>query len=155
ALLKTQNPDGSWTGGSPDAGAESDTCFALLFLRRANLAKDLTATLRGQVKDPSRRELRAVDIDKPDRGAAAPGEARAAPAPADAEGAGLSDKLVQAGDSRQEQALRTLRDGKGAVYTDALAHAIHRLEGMAKTKARDALADRLARMTAATLADKL
>jgi HEAT repeat protein len=51
--------------------------------------------------------------------------------------------------------LRKLRDSKGAVYTDALAHAIHRLEGSAKGQARDALTDRLTRMSARTLTDKL
>jgi hypothetical protein len=145
-LVGKQNQDGSWTGQYAEAG--SDTCFALLFLRRANLAQDLTATLKGQVKDPGKRELRAVeDIDKGVGTRPAP--------PADPEVARLSDELVKADGGQQEQALRKLRDGKGAAYTDALAHAIHRLEGDAKGKARDALADRLARMTAATLKDKL
>src|SRR5262249_23313069 len=38
-----------------DYGA--DTCFALLFLRRADLAKDLSASMRNKVKNPT--ELRA------------------------------------------------------------------------------------------------
>jgi hypothetical protein len=153
ALLARQNQDGSWTGRYPEAGA--DTCFAILFLQRANLAKDLSATLKGQVKDPARRELRAVDVGSVGSSGGAPKETRPAPAAADPEVSRLSDDLVHADAGRQDTVLRKLRDGKGAVYTDALAHAIHRLDGEVKGQARDALADRLARMKAATLADKL
>ncbi|MBV9125900.1 MAG: hypothetical protein JO112_21325, partial [Planctomycetes bacterium] len=49
-LLASQLTDGSWQGQYPEGGV--DTCFALLFLRRANLAQDLTVSLRGQVFDP-------------------------------------------------------------------------------------------------------
>jgi HEAT repeat protein len=48
-----------------------------------------------------------------------------------------------------------LRTSQGAAYTDALASAIPNLTGPARNKARDALAERLARMSAATLRDKL
>jgi hypothetical protein len=45
-LLPGQRPDGHWEmGGYVGASAVSDTCFALLFLQRANLIKDLTARL--------------------------------------------------------------------------------------------------------------
>jgi hypothetical protein len=43
-LIKTQNADGQWCDSFPGV---VDTCFALLFLKRANLAKDLTAKLQG------------------------------------------------------------------------------------------------------------
>ncbi|MFO0964590.1 MAG: hypothetical protein U0793_03245 [Gemmataceae bacterium] len=46
-LLPTQNKDGSWNDNcTPDA----DTCFALLFLRRANLIQDLTDQLQRRAK---------------------------------------------------------------------------------------------------------
>src|ERR1700732_2336492 len=45
-LIDNQQPDGTWRGAYGEGGA--DTCFALLFLRRANFAKDLTTNLRGQ-----------------------------------------------------------------------------------------------------------
>jgi hypothetical protein len=47
ALLARQARDGSWAGSSY-FGSNSivDTCFALLFLKQANLAKDLTAKLQ-------------------------------------------------------------------------------------------------------------
>src|SRR5207248_841449 len=57
-LLKNQESNGSWQGAYGQYGA--DTCFALLFLRRANLAKDLSASLRNKVKDTA--ELRSGGI---------------------------------------------------------------------------------------------
>jgi hypothetical protein len=45
-LLDSQNDDGSWhTGGYPGSVPTVDTCFALLFLKRANLVQDLTKQL--------------------------------------------------------------------------------------------------------------
>src|SRR5262249_43541937 len=43
-LLNHQKPDGSWQGEFAEGG--SDTCFALLFLERSNLAADLTPHLK-------------------------------------------------------------------------------------------------------------
>jgi HEAT repeat protein len=51
--------------------------------------------------------------------------------------------------------LDRLKEAKGVVNTEALATAIPQLSGAMKTRAREALAERLARMTAATLRDKL
>jgi hypothetical protein len=49
-LLPTQRLDGSWHGGGyPGSAAALDTSMALLFLRRAHLAPDLTTTLRRYV----------------------------------------------------------------------------------------------------------
>src|SRR5205823_1598436 len=73
----------------------------------------------------------------------------------DPEAARLSDELANATGAKQDQVLDKLRDSKGGVYTQALADAIPRLAGPVKNKARDALAERLTRMTAATLKDKL
>jgi hypothetical protein len=44
-LHKHQRPDGSWMNGGLVASDLSDTCFAILFLQRANLAQDLTDKL--------------------------------------------------------------------------------------------------------------
>ena len=52
-LVKSQKAEGGWAdGGYPGANPASDTCFALLFLKRANLAKDLSTKLEflNQVK---------------------------------------------------------------------------------------------------------
>jgi hypothetical protein len=187
-LLANQRPDGTWHGEYGASGA--DTCFALLFLRRANLARDLTASLRGKVKDekilrsggvggeglrggPTTRldpplgpGLKNPDKpslpdtpppDTPPRTVREPKDPPPAPrptvtAPADEEVARLSGALVRAPAARQGELLERLRDGKGVVHTEALADAIPKLTGAARAKARAALAERLARMKAATLA---
>jgi hypothetical protein len=45
-ILKFQQSDGSWNDRFPGI---CDTCFALLFLKRVNIAKDLTNKLRGEL----------------------------------------------------------------------------------------------------------
>jgi hypothetical protein len=68
----------------------------------------------------------------------------------------LCDELVKARGDEQMSVLARLRDAKGIGNTDALALAIPKLPvGAAQREARDALAQRLTRMTAATLRDKL
>jgi hypothetical protein len=49
-LLKTQREDGGWPSAWADSDKEglSDTCFALLFLRRANLGSDISRLLEGE-----------------------------------------------------------------------------------------------------------
>jgi hypothetical protein len=157
-LVANQQADGSWPGEYAAGGV--DTCFALLFLRRANLARDLTATLRGRVPDPGAVELRAGGVG----GDALPTPLRKAlpvkdPEPQRARGttpvARLSDGLVTAAPERQAELLAFYQQEKGAIYTEALAAAIPRLTGPVRTKARDALADRLARMSSRTLGDRL
>ena len=49
-VLKAQRADGSWQDWS---GPLPDTCFALLFLKRANIAKDLTDKLRELSREPA------------------------------------------------------------------------------------------------------
>jgi hypothetical protein len=45
-LVEAQGPDGSWAqGGYPGSLPTTDTCFALLFLKRANLVRDLSKRL--------------------------------------------------------------------------------------------------------------
>jgi hypothetical protein len=51
-LLANQKDDGSWEGEYGNSGY--DTCFALLFLAKANSAGDLTVKLKDQVKDPGK-----------------------------------------------------------------------------------------------------
>jgi hypothetical protein len=150
-ILKNQGADGGWHSGEFDKGG-CDTCFALLFLRRANLSPDVTRALKGRVKDPGLKgELRATipsdkirntePADKPDEAAAL--------------AAKLGGDLLGSDARRQDAAIEQLRDAKGAAFTDTLAAAIPKLDGGAKKKAREALAERLSRMTSATLGDKL
>jgi HEAT repeat protein len=67
----------------------------------------------------------------------------------------LSAEFLQAPANRKAQRLQALRDGKGDVYTEALARSVAHLSGRPQQQARDALVDRLTLMTADTLRDKL
>jgi hypothetical protein len=73
----------------------------------------------------------------------------------DIQAARLSAELVQAPPARKEYWINYLRDGKGNAYTLALASAIAQLKGTDRDQAREALVQRLTRMTADTLRDKL
>jgi hypothetical protein len=152
-VLRTQQPDGSWRETYP---GPVDTCFALLFLKRSNLATDLTARLQLQTNLTSGEIGRKPDgplrvkppptvEPRPD-----PVQPKIEHPPA-TEAARLAAELVTAAGPRQEEVLRKLTEGKGGEYTQALAEAIPRLSGAAQDRARTALADRLTRMKADTL----
>jgi hypothetical protein len=164
-LLVNQEADGSWQGAHGSFGA--DTCFALLFLSRADLAKDLSTSLRGKIKDSV--ELRAGvgnkgrDSVKPIRSPfenppgnehesseKRPSIREPQPPPVssnlDPRVAKLSAELVNPPAGSWNKALQKLRDGKGAEYTQALAAAIASLDGDHKKKVRQALAERLSNL---------
>jgi HEAT repeat protein len=63
----------------------------------------------------------------------------------------VGDQLVKAALEQQDGLLKKLRTAKGSEYTQALAAAIGRLSDAAKAKARQSLAERLARFTSTTL----
>ena len=151
-----------------------DTCFALLFLSRVNLAKDLTVSLRGKLDELPGAKPRADEEAKTPRPAvepmkpeppaepppvrraespppASPGRAPSSASDLDVATERLSQKLVSAPVSEQEELIEQFKAGKGVVFTQALAAAIHRLHGPAQERARDALEERLTRMTGATL----
>jgi hypothetical protein len=158
-LLANQGRDGSWSNGG--FVGPPDTCFALLFLRRANLAKDLSRALKSQMKEGLQTALRQGGIGggslvrarKPFFDGQSAEDRHGTEV--DAEAAKLGKQLAAAGADEQEALLRKLRDGKGAAYTEALAAAIPGLQGEALKKAREALAERLAHMTPETLSVKL
>jgi hypothetical protein len=81
-------------------------------------------------------------------------ENAAPPAPS-AEAVQLSNRLATALPKERTDMIDKLRDGKGGVNTEALALSIAALSGAARAEARAALADRLTRMSEATLAEKL
>jgi hypothetical protein len=160
-ILSQQRPDGSWTGQYGGGGV--DTCFALFFLRRSNLAQDLTANLRGRVRDPGEARLHAGEFvpskTEPTKPALTidlkiPGTFESTDADQHSPAAILSQELIKATLQTEAAILDKLRDSKGLIYTEALASAIPRVTGARKTKARDALASRLTRMSASTLHDK-
>jgi HEAT repeat protein len=170
-LLGSQQADGSWRA---DYGASGvDTCFALLFLKRANLTSDLTASL-GKVKDPGEAELRGGGVggagltarrpgikhalapeDKENRVEQAPADAKKLkPIPVEVENTAaskLSNALVEATGAEQDEVLKKLRDSKGVDYTEALLLALPRLDDSARKKAREALKQRFTRLTAKSL----
>jgi hypothetical protein len=182
-LLQKQSADGSWRG---NLGETVDTCFALFFLRRANLANDLTVTLRS-TPESLERDLHAKDRDSvvkvqgpktytgdengqtkktqdvagtgshPSPVIPHPSAASPSPLPPNpsTEAARLAGQLAKASGAEQDRLLEKLRAGQGSAFTDALAASIPQLTGPTRTKARDALAERLARMSAATLGTKL
>jgi len=177
-LLNSQSEDGGWYGRYHPSGV--DSCFALLFLTRANVAKDLSVTLRGKMRDPGTRTLKSGGVGpdalkkKGDKVAETSDKNRAGspklvdpkeklPTNRDGDSPGeqenkdgstarrMSDDLATASDAQQSELLIKYKEGKGPAYTQALATAIPRLKGENKSMARDALAERLTRMTADTL----
>ena len=62
-ILKRQLPGGGWRGTYEEP---VDTCFALLFLTRSNLASDLTTKLKGRVQDPGEVKLKAGGVSGED-----------------------------------------------------------------------------------------
>ncbi len=158
-LLDNQLPDGSWSGDYGTGGV--DTCFALLFLRRANLIADLTKSLKGKIVDPGERVLRAgrQRIRKKMTSGIESKDAQSVekPLPAGKATASnpLTDAVLKATGPRRAELLEKLENEKGAKYTEALAAAIPKLQGEERRKARQALADRLTRMKDDTLVEYL
>jgi hypothetical protein len=66
SLVVNQQPLGHWdNGGYIGAARPLDTCFALLFLKRAHLAKDLTARLPFDKKELSQKITNKVGSQSP------------------------------------------------------------------------------------------
>ncbi|WP_439621859.1 hypothetical protein [Gemmata sp.] len=169
-LVAAQRANGSWGKGA--GGGVVDTSFAVLFLSRSNLVRDLTARV---ANDPANAELRAARLPDPHPGPAAAPEPKtpaavvppptvalpapvplppptpaAAPVPV-ADSRAVAADLVGTPDADWDAALVRVRDGKGAAYTQALVAAVAKLDGDRRRAAREALAERLTRMSAETL----
>jgi hypothetical protein len=181
-LIDAQQADGAWDiGGYPGADEELSTSFAMLFLCRANVAKDLSASLKSKIKDPGSATLRggagAPDLASKGPNATATKDEPRDPRPKkiepkrdpvvptdpatvqakefDAQAAKLCASLVNADAEARPAILAQLRDSKGSINTEALARAAAKLNGDAQQDARVALAKRLTRMTASTLREML
>jgi hypothetical protein len=163
-LVRTQQRDGSWqdNGQTAQVTVENATAFALLFLSRANAAEDLSTRLTGKVGDPGKARLQGgstpelvgkesmTSSPKKPEGATTvktPPTPTAQTDPA----AEMADALVKAKPAERAVLLAKYRDTKGTEYTDALVRALAKLEGAALAETRDALAQRLTRMTPAFL----
>jgi hypothetical protein len=157
-LVANQGADGLWQGDYAESGA--DTCFALLFLRRANLARDLSARFRGEVSDRPVRAGGGKDVEKrpggePAKEKAKPQEAKALPELGDTPKERLAKELIGASADHRPGLLHKFTAGRGPEYTDALALAASYLEGDAQAKTREALTTRMARMQPRTLVEYL
>ena len=165
-LLSTQAGDGSWN--PPNYTPEVNTAFAILFLTKANSVRDLSGRIKGKVKDPGRAELRAggavpfapvvappekpVDAVKPMVKTEPGFQLPTVISPTiDAEADRIAKGLAAATADTWQSRLAEARDTKGTSFTRALTLAAGRLEGTRRIEARDALAERLTRMTPATL----
>lgn len=164
-LVHTQERTGAWTCHSGHSvQQEHATAFALLFLGRANLAQDFSDRMKGKVVDPGTARMRSParppeqapkggttrPKEEPKSGAASP-SLKTDPSAGGGTVGQLADALVDATGAERTALLEKYRDAKGGDYTDALARAIPKLSGEAKTQARDALAQRCLRFTAGTL----
>jgi hypothetical protein len=161
-LITNQQRDGSWQGEY--SNYKADTCFALLFLKRANFARDLSArlkgkldqkTLRGGVGGESLKEKLTGGLTKPGESDKTSDAKEARPPSEAKEIEGLAREVVNANGKLQEEALTKLRDGKGRKYTEAILSAISQLSGEAKKNARKSLAERLKEESADKLSDLL
>ncbi len=147
-LLNSQQADGSWPPSKHIGDIDVSTSLALLFLRRANVARDLSTALKGKVQDPGLAVL---------RGGGNIGNNPPAQSGADfeAEAAKLTAAVIAAAADDRTALLAKLRDNKGSFNTEALARAAAKLTGDSQQQARDALTQRLTRMTATTLGEML
>lgn len=142
-ILLHEQPTGGWKGRY---AIEIDTSFALLFLRRSNLVPDLSAALKPKqqhaltAKDPAVEDHAKKQLP----GMTAAGEADK-----------LARELLTANADQHLRILERLRDEKGAEYSDAIVAVIPQLSEELKRKARDCLAERMARMTTETIRAKM
>ncbi len=143
-LLSVQYPDGAWRGDF--AQGSCDTCFALLFLKRVNLAADLTAKVK--VTQPKVvEEPRLVIPDLPNlvnkNENKGPKKNTDPPSKTGPSAKQLGEELTAAPASKQGAVLDKFKAAKGPGYNAALASAIPALKGAAKTRARAVLTERL------------
>jgi hypothetical protein len=169
-LVEVQHDDGSWGG---DYGPGVDTAFALLFLSRSNVVRDLSRTVQRNTVENQMRVATpnpSADPRNNPRTAAepttTPGPMTAGPilplvpppspqAPAPVGSASLVDELVRSSPDDWPQVLARMRDTKGPEHTAALVLAIPKLEGDRKKQAREALSERLTRMSPETLREMM
>jgi hypothetical protein len=161
-LLPMQQNDGSWQGSHQ---ATVETAFAVLFLKKSNFVADLTQNLNGKVKDPGNGELRGSrggpvaiaamgrKIDLSTEGPPDPKNPEAGRVRGPSEADRIANGLVaRQPDSKWDAKLKAAREGKGGQWTAGLAQSIPFLGEKRSILAREALADRLTRMTPETLA---
>jgi hypothetical protein len=177
-LLANQQPDGHWAGDH--AAYAADTCFALLFLKKSNVTRDLSGSIVGLKGTPivlraggvGGAALKGVPALGPtgigDSPAKAPSEVaqgtntprtpnnRLSPRPDEvAELSQAALEVIRATGKERDRLIERLRDSKGVENTEALLQVISQLDGPSRQQARHALAERLTRMKESTLKNYL
>ncbi len=159
-FLPAQGADGGWTGEN-GYGPDVSTAFALLFLLKSNFVRDLSKRL--DVKDPGKTELRGggtTPLQAPKTAGSTGSESPSKPIatssptpslPAVTSDDPLTEGLVAATGTDWSTKLQAAREAKGSQHTAALIRTIPRVDGDRQKQAREALAERLTRMTAITL----
>jgi hypothetical protein len=147
ALVATQAGDGSW--GIPSYPQGVNTSFAVLFLSKSNVVRDLSSKIQGDDRKKGAKEPK-----DPLAGSTPPPEPEVplgANGLPDNDAGKFASVLIEAPATEWKKTLEGVRDLKGSSYTQALVLAIGRLDGERRRDAREALAERLSRMTATTL----
>jgi hypothetical protein len=149
-LLRNQQDNGAWYGEFSSHNRRAmvaDTCFALLALKRANVASDLSAALRGDVTlKAGGVGGTAITGDQPADGGQGGNDSGL-----EARVAQLAAEVASASGDQQKGVIDRYKTAEGAEYTQALAAAIPRLDASARKQARTALAERLSGKTVKTL----
>jgi hypothetical protein len=153
SILSAQQQDGSWTGSY---GNDVGTAFAILFLMRANFASDLSAKIKGKAISGELRggggaSAKIVFKENEESKPKGPNAPALAPLRTATEADLIAIALVEARPADWDKRLKAARDDKGVQYTAALVLAANRLERNKKKQVRDALVERLYRMTPETL----
>jgi hypothetical protein len=158
-LVARQGANGLWSvGGS--FGAEVNTSFAVLFLLRSNLARDLSGRVQNKLDTiMTNRERPNSTSPSPNPKTPAPGSENPnkvpvvpVPTGAASEAATLAFKLIKSESDKEFAAnLKILHDSKGSNFTEALITAANRLDGDRLKQTRQTLADRMTRMAPETL----
>lgn len=166
-LLSSQASDGSWPA-SGHSGVIADTCFSILFLKKADLVPDARDAMKrtvvraeGPNAKKGTRDSKSVaggggaaKTDKPAEKelTAEQEEAIKAEQRLTAEANRLRDVVVGGAGIRQEEAIKKLRDTQGKQFTLAMVEAIKKIGGGGlQVQVRDALAERLQRQNAGGL----
>ena len=154
-LVHTQNPSGSWKSGYAE---EVDTSFAVLFLCKSNLARDLSSKVQKEVSTEMRAGAGPTTGTSPKPAGPGPSGEQSPlvtdpilPGVGGSEAAVLAGQLLRANEKEWPAVIKKLRDTKGPIHTQALLASVNRLDGDRRRLAREALAERLTRMTAQTL----
>lgn len=156
AIVRSQGNDGAWHigGYNPDV----NTSFAVLFLCRSNLARDLSSKVQ---RDPTTVEMRAgtgpaANDLLPNRPTSPANAAPVVPSislpnPTNDEAVTRAVALLKATGADWKKLLQEARDAKGPQHTRTMVLTATHAVGPQKAEAREALAERLCRMTPATL----